>query len=181
MIKNFILHFNLVNKHRFKVFKLCIKAGIPFRGLVHDLSKYSPIEFLESVKYYDGKKSPISNCKKENGYSKAWLHHKGRNKHHYEYWYDYTTSCETPIIPYQYLVEMVCDTLAAGLTYQGKKWTKDYQLNYWFKTREKAKINPKIDFLLTKIYTEVSEQGIEKTINRKNLEYLYRKYIGKSK
>ena len=90
MIKNLVLHFNLVNKHRFKVFKLCCKAGIPFRGLLHDLSKYSPTEFFESVKYYEGSYSPITNCKKENGYSKAWLHHKGRNKHHYEYWYDYS-------------------------------------------------------------------------------------------
>ena len=65
MIKNLVLHFNLVNRHRFKVFKLCCKAGIPFRGIVHDLSKYSPVEFFESVKYYDGGKSPISNCKKE--------------------------------------------------------------------------------------------------------------------
>ena len=71
MIKNLILHFNLVNKHRFKVFKLCVKAGIPFRGLVHDLSKYSPVEFFESAKYYNGKFSPISTCKKENGYSKV--------------------------------------------------------------------------------------------------------------
>lgn len=86
MIKNIILHFHLVNKHRFTVLKLCIKAGIPFRGLLHDLSKYSPIKFFESAKYYNGKGSPISVCKTKNGYSKAWLHHKGRNKHHQEYY-----------------------------------------------------------------------------------------------
>lgn len=180
-VGKFFGHLHNVNKHRFKVFCLCCRAGIPWRGFIHDLSKYSPTEFLESARYYVKGYSPIVNCKKDKGYSEAWLHHKGRNRHHYEYWYDYTASCEVPIIPYKYLVEMVCDTLAAGLTYQGKKWTKDYQLNYWFKTRNTAKIHPKIDFLLTRIYTEVSEQGIEKTINRKNMEYLYRKYIGKSK
>ena len=181
MVKKIVGHFCTITHHKYLVFKLCVKAGVPWRGFMHDWSKYSPTEFFESAKYYTGKRSPIFYCKKENGYSKAWLHHKGRNKHHYEYWYDYTASCEVPIIPYKYLVEMVCDTLAAGLTYQGKKWTKDYQLNYWFKTRNTAKIHPKIDFLLTRIYTEVSEQGIQKTINRKNMEYLYRKYIGKSK
>ena len=123
-IKNFILHFNLVNKHRFLVFKLCIKAGVPFRGLIHDLSKYSPTEFFESVKYFTGDKSPISKCKKENGYSKAWLHHKGRNKHHIEYWYDYAAPEETPLMPYKYTVEMIGDTLAAGMTYMKKDWTK---------------------------------------------------------
>lgn len=176
----FFLHLHTINQHRFKVFCLCCRAGILWRGLVHDLSKYSKAEFLESAKYYSKGYSPIVNSKKDKGYSEAWLHHKGRNKHHYEYWYDYRAPSETPIIPYKYLVEMVCDTLAAGLTYQGKKWTKEYQLNYWLKVRETAKIHPKIDFLLTKIYTEVSEQGINKTINRKNLEYLYRKYIGES-
>ena len=103
MIKNMVLHFNLVNKHRFKVFKLCCKAGIPFRGLMHDLSKYSITEFFESAKYYNGGFSPISTCKKENGYSKAWLHHKGRNKHHHEYWYDYAAPDKAAVIPYKYL------------------------------------------------------------------------------
>lgn len=177
-VKKFFAHLHNVNKHRFKVFVLCLRAGIPWRGLVHDLSKYSPTEFLESARYYSKGYSPIINCKKVKGYSEAWLHHKGRNKHHYEYWNDYTAPNETPIIPYKYLIEMVCDTLAAGLTYQGKKWTPSYQLNYWLKNREFAKVNPKIDFLLTKIYTEVSEQGIKKTINKKNLKNLYIKYIG---
>ena len=84
-LKRFFKHLHTVNTHRFKVFLLCCRVGIPIQGLLHDLSKYSPEEFWESVKYYEGTHSPIHNCKKENGYSKAWLHHKGRNKHHYEY------------------------------------------------------------------------------------------------
>ena len=83
-IKNIWKHFCLVNKHRWIVFKFSIKAGIPWRGLVHDLSKYSPTEFFESVKYYTGEKSPITVCRIQKGYSEAWLHHKGRNKHHIE-------------------------------------------------------------------------------------------------
>ena len=88
-LKNTIKHFNTVNKHRWIVFKLCCKAGAPWRGLVHDLSKYSPAEFWNSVKYYQGgKKSPIPVQKREEGFSDVWLHHRGRNKHHEEYWYD---------------------------------------------------------------------------------------------
>lgn len=179
MIKNLVLHFNLINKHRFKVFKLCCKAGIPFRGLVHDLSKYCPTEFFESVKYYNGTYSPISNCKKENGYSNAWLHHKGRNKHHHEYWYDYAAPEKTPIIPYKYTVEMICDTLAAGMTYQGKNWTKDYQLKYYLEDRKRKNINLKIDKILLEVYNMVAENGIDNVINSKTLKMIYNKHVGK--
>ena len=179
MIKNLVLHFNLVNKHRFKVFKLCCKAGIPFRGLIHDLSKYSPVEFFESVKYYDGRYSPITNCKKENGYSNAWLHHKGRNKHHHEYWYDYAAPEKTPIMPYKYTVEMICDTLAAGMTYQGKNWTKDYQLQYYLEDRKRKNINPKIDNILLEVYGMVAKNGTHDVIKPKTLKMIYNKHVGK--
>lgn len=90
--KNYIIntfrHFKKVCTHKHWVFYYCCKVGIPFQGLIHDLSKFSPTEFWESVKYYQGTSSPIDACKKENGWSAAWMHHKGRNKHHYEYWQD---------------------------------------------------------------------------------------------
>ena len=176
-IAKFFGHLHTVNKHRFKVFCLCVKAGIPWRGLVHDLSKYSPVEFFEGVRYYSKTKSPIITCRDVNGYSLAWLHHKGRNKHHYEYWYDYEYHDVGEVMPYKYVVEMICDQLAAGMTYQGKKWSNDWQLNYWMKSRKIAKINPKIDFLLVKVYTDVSEKGLD-IINKKYLKEIYKKYIG---
>ncbi len=172
--KKFIGHLHVVNRHRFKVFCLCVRAGIPLRGLLHDLSKYSFIEFWEGVKYFSKDYSPIITCKKVNGYSEAWLHHKGRNKHHYEYWYDYATIEPTPIIPYKYFVEMICDMLGAGMTYQGKKWTNKYELDYWMRNREKAKINPKLDFLLTKVFMDISEKGYKEVLKS---EYLHKIYI----
>ena len=89
MLKKMWQHFKLITKHKWIVFKLCTRVGLPWRGLVHDLSKYSPIEFYESAKYYVGYKSPIQVARQERQYSAAWLHHKGRNKHHEEYWYDF--------------------------------------------------------------------------------------------
>ena len=175
MIKS-IKHFNLITKHKWQVFKLCIRAGITWRGLVHDLSKYSPTEFFESAKFYVGDHSPITEAKKTNGYSKAWLHHKGRNKHHYEYWFDGTAPDKTPVIPYKYAVEMVCDTLAAGKTYLGKNWKNSSQLEYWNRTKNLTYINIKTANFLEAVYKEVSEKGIEKTINKKNLKRLYEKY-----
>lgn len=176
MIK-FFKHLHLINKHKWYVFKLCLKAGIPFRGLVHDLSKYSPTEFFESVKYFNGNHSPIVESKKENGYSKAWLHHKGRNKHHFEYWIDLNAPDKTPIIPYKYTVEMICDTLAAGIVYKGKNWYPKYQLEYFNNRKDKAYINEKIKKVLEETYKEVALNGINKTINKKNLKKIYKEYV----
>ncbi len=64
-LKNVIKHFGLITHHKWVVFKLCCKIGEPWRGLVHDMSKYSPTEFIESSQYYTGKHSPISEAKKK--------------------------------------------------------------------------------------------------------------------
>ena len=164
-IRSFIGHLNTVNKHRWQVFKLSIKAGIPIRGLLHDLSKYSFTEFFEGVKYYNGTHSPIKDCKKEKGYSKAWLHHKGRNKHHFEYWYDFNTPDKTPVIPYVYTVEMICDTLAAGMAYKGKDWTPKGCIEYFENRKDLDYINDKIKNVLREVYKQIDESGIDKTLN----------------
>lgn len=178
-MNKFFKHINLVNKHRWYVFKLCLKAGIPYRGLVHDLSKYSPTELFESVKYYNGTHSPIVEVKKDKGYSIAWLHHKGRNKHHFEYWIDLSTTDKTPIIPYKYTVEMICDTLAAGMAYMGKNWTNSYQLEYFNNRKDKFCINENIINVLEEVYKQVSLYGIDKVINKQNLKKIYNKYTKK--
>lgn len=177
MLKNIIRHFITITNHKIKVFILCIKAGIPFRGFIHDLSKYSITEFFEGAKYYQGTRSPINYCKEIKGYSGAWLHHKGRNKHHAEYWYDCTAPEPTPIIPYKYVVEMICDGLAAGKVYKGKQWSNGYQLEYWNRTKDRLKLNPKIHNMLTEVFEQVANNGIDKTINPQNLKNLYNKYI----
>jgi hypothetical protein len=173
---NAIKHFNLINRHRWLVFKLSIKAGIPWRGLVHDLSKYSFTEFWESAKFYNGNMSPIIFAKKKYGYSKAWLHHKGRNKHHAEYWYDPRSKNPMPLVPYQYTVEMICDNLAAGMIYNGKRWRNDTQLKYWIKRKDDMPLNDKNKAMITEVFTQVSINGIDKVLNRENLKKLYRKY-----
>ena len=179
-LKNFFGHLKTVNKHKFLVFKLSIKAGIPIRGLLHDLSKFSPTEFFESVKYYNGKISPIKISKQENGYSKAWLHHKGRNKHHFEYWYDFNTPDKTPMIPYKYLVELICDNIAASMTYKGKDWNPKLQLEYFKNRKDLEYINDDVEKILIEVYTEIIKKGIDKVINKKNLKRIYNKYASKN-
>ena len=171
-----IKHTKLVLKHKWVVFKLCCKVGIPWRGFMHDWSKFSPTEFIESIKYYDGHKSPITLCKADKGYSEAWLHHKGRNKHHPEYWVDLTLPEKTVIMPYKYAAEMICDKMAAGIVYQGKDWNKDWQITYYMRERERILIHPQVDKFLMATFTMVSEKDLDATITKNNIKELYEKY-----
>ena len=163
-------HLHTINKHKLKVTWLCFRCHLYKQGLLHDLSKYSYIELKTGFHYYQGFRSPIDAEKEEKGYSLGWLHHKGRNKHHYEYWYDGKAIDKTPVIPYKYAVEMVCDTLAAGKTYLGKKWTNSSQLEYWTRTKDLEFINKKTADFLEAVYIDVSKNGIDATINPINNE-----------
>lgn len=129
-------HFLTITKHRLLVRKGCFKIGLYWQGLTHDLSKYSPTEFLVGAKYYQGTRSPNNAEREDKGYSEAWLHHKGRNKHHYEYWIDY--SLENPDgnvypvpMPDKYIAEMLMDRLAASRVYKGKAYTDRSPLEYY--------------------------------------------------
>lgn len=149
--KNIFRHLHLVNKHRFYVFKNCAKAGIIWQGLTHDLSKYSPTEFFESVQYFDGEISPIDVCKREKGYSNAWLHHKGRNKHHYEYYVDNCDNGGVAIqMPFKDVVELICDYLGAGQAYMKKDFSYEAEYKWW----QNKKSKPLLMHNQTKIFIE---------------------------
>ena len=135
--KNIFLHFKKICVHKHYVRKYCWKVGLYWRGITHDLSKFSPIEFWESVKYYQGNSSPIDACKKDKGYSRAWLHHKGRNKHHYEYYVDNFDNGGTPLqMPFKDSVEMLCDYLGAGHAYMGKNFSYEAEYNWWLNKKK---------------------------------------------
>ena len=118
-------HTWMILRHKYWVFRFCCIAGIPWQGFMHDWSKFSPMEFVESVKYYNGKVSPIKICKqKNNGLSMAWIHHHGRNLHHYEAWWDnFDHGAYPQDMPYKYAVELICDCLGAGKAYGRDKFT----------------------------------------------------------
>ena len=144
----------------------CFKAGIPLQGLRHDLSKYTPTEFLPGAKYYQGNRSPNEAEREEYGYSSAWLHHKGRNKHHFEYWTDYNPKVrmvEPVKMPPRYVIEMFCDRVAASKIYQGEKYTDSSALTYFVNGRDKRRINPETSDFLEMLLTMLSEKGEEET------------------
>ena len=88
MIRNFFGHLFTVMTHRKWVRHYCFRLGLFRQGLTHDLSKYSLTEFVPGVRYFQGDRSPTEKERELFGYSRAWLHHKGRNRHHFEYWND---------------------------------------------------------------------------------------------
>ena len=138
-IQKFFGHLKTVTKHKYWVWYYMNKCGLKWgwRGLWHDMSKFSPTEFWESVKYYSGTRSPIDACKEENGISMAWMHHKGRNPHHYEYWMDnFDHGGEPKEMPWRYKVEMICDYLAAGRAYMGKNFSYKAEYEWWLKKLE---------------------------------------------
>lgn len=154
-------HLHTVCKHRRQVRRNCFKAGLIWQGLTHDLSKFSSIEFWRGAKYYQGTRSPQAQEREVFGYSSAWLHHKGRNKHHFEYWTDVGKD-GTPVcveMPAKYLAEMVCDRIAASKVYNGKSYTDRCPLEYYLKRRDKAAMHPKTSEQLEYFLTTLAEKG----------------------
>lgn len=160
-------HFKTVTAHRILVGKYCFRVGLYRQGLMHDLSKYSPVEFLVGCKYYQGDRSPNNAEKEATGVSLAWLHHKGRNKHHFEYWIDYVLDGEVHLggmkMPMNYFVEMVMDRIAAAKIYEKSAYTDASPLRYYEKGKAHTLMHQDTMALLEKVLNMLAEEGEERT------------------
>jgi hypothetical protein len=159
-----VQHFQTVSRHRREVLHNCILAGIPLQGLVHDLSKYAPVEFFNGARYYTGTHSPNVEERKLYGYSRAWLHHKGRNKHHFEYWWDYDMAKRRPVpvkMPLRYVKEMFCDRVAASRVYRGEAFVQSDPLTYYRGGVASKHMHPDTASLLEKWLVILADQGEE--------------------
>lgn len=158
-------HFHTITKHRHKVIHFCFKVGVGWQGLRHDLSKYSPTEFWSGAHYYTGTHSPITEERKAKGYSEAWLHHKGRNRHHFEYWIFYSSAKRdyVPVkMPLRYVKEMLADRVAASMVYNGKNYTDDMPLDYLINKGDLDGMHEETAKLITEWLTLVKEKGHNK-------------------
>ncbi|MGN1147600.1 MAG: DUF5662 family protein [Lachnospiraceae bacterium] len=170
-------HFKTVTHHRWLVCKGCFAVGLYWQGLTHDLSKYSPTEFWVGAKYYQGDRSPNNAEREEIGYSTAWLHHKGRNKHHYEYWIDYSLheipGGMAPVpMPRRYIAEMVMDRIAASKIYLGKAYTDDAPLAYYRKGKAPTLLHDYTRSNLEMLLTMLAEKGEKETFTYIKREFL---------
>ncbi len=159
-------HLKTITRHRHLVMLGCFRVGLIRQGLAHDLSKYSPTELSIGARFFQGNRSPNAAEREEKGYSEAWMHHKGRNRHHYEYWTDMsrvTRNYESVPMPRKYLVEMVMDRRAACMVYQGKAYTDGSALEYFDGSREKMLMHPQTRQELSYILTMLRDRGEKET------------------
>ena len=165
--KNFWGHFCTIHIHKIRVMKNCFRVGLIKQRLLHDLSKYSLEEFIPGVLYYQGNRSPNAAEIEDKGFSKAWLHHKGRNKHHCEYWIDFSMDPSKGMIgykmPLKYLVEMVMDRIAASKTYKGKNYTDASPWEYYVQGKAYMIVAPETEKLLEKLLIMLKDEGEKKT------------------
>ena len=166
-------HFKTITKHRWLVMLGCFRVGLYRQGLTHDLSKYSPTEFWTGARYYQGNRSPNAAEREDKGYSEAWMHHKGRNRHHFEYWIDYCRREDGTIyiggckMPKKYVAEMFCDRIAACRVYQGDAYTDASPYDYYQRSKDLRRtdasrfMHPETAALLDRWLLLLKERGEE--------------------
>ena len=168
-------HFKTITWHRWLVRGGCFRVGLYWQGLTHDLSKYSATEFRSGIRYYQGNRSPNAAEREDRGYSEAWMHHKGRNRHHYEYWTDMnlvTRRYEAVPMPRKYLVEMVMDRRAACMVYQGENYKPGAALEYLEQSKDRTLMHPQTLRELTYILTMLCDRGEQETFRYLRSEVL---------
>ena len=160
-----IAHFKTITRHRNLVCKYCFRLGLYSQGLKHDLSKYSPAEFITGAKYYQGSRSPNDAERKATGVSLAWLHHKGRNRHHFEYWIDYVIQPDGSVgfggnrMPLRYVAEMFCDRVAASKVYLGDNYTDAAPYNYYAASKDRILIHPETGAEIEEMLRVLRDEG----------------------
>lgn len=156
-------HLALISRHKWRVLRNCFQVGLYWQGLVHDCSKWSWTEFAPGARFYQGSGSPINQERKQLGVSYAWLHHKGRNKHHPEYWTDYDEQTHQMVgvpMPLRYVLEAVCDRMAASRVYAGQRFEPGRgPLDFYLQNRDLRTLHPETDQKLQEYISLWQEQG----------------------
>ena len=162
-------HFHTVCTHKRYVAEGCFKIGLYRQGILHDLSKFTPLEFGTGVRYYDGHRSPNAVERMVNdGCSESWLHHKGRNRHHFEYWVDWRKTPAGKVIyagnrmPIRYVAEMFCDRIAASRVYLGDRYTDAAPYEYLMRDVPEGVMHPDTIREIETMLRVLKEEGEEK-------------------
>ena len=160
-----IANFKTITEHRNLVCRYCLRLGLVWQGLTHDLSKYAPVEFWRGAKYYQGNRSPNDAERMDTGMSLAWLHHKGRNRHHFEYWIDYMITPDGHVayggnrMPLRYVAEMFCDRIAASKVYQKDAYTDASPYDYFVRSKAELLIHPDTAAELEEMLRVLKDEG----------------------
>ena len=159
-----------VLKHKAYVFYAGLKlGGIPvWRLLVHDVSKFYPVEYFG----YRANFNPVDEAEKESNkkdWDRAWGHHWQSNPHHWQYFTNeeqkasaggLQTIVHTKEMPEVDVREMVADWMAAGRVYSK---TGSWDITDWFMANYPKmwlddKTVPKLDRALKDIFVSFSSE-----------------------
>ena len=130
----------------------------------HDFSKSSPEEYDAYDRYYSNNK--INAKAVVDAFNKARLHHIRNNPHHYEYWAmidNRSGQIITIDMPYQYIVEMVCDWWSFGFRNNNL-----YEVFLWYEKHKgsmKLSVNTRatVEGILSEIKTKLDELKNDET------------------
>ena len=177
-------HLRTITHHKLLVMRYCFQVGLYRQGLMHDMSKYSPVEFCTGVRYYQGFRSPNSAERVHKGYSDAWMHHKGRNRHHWEYWTDIRGNGDPTVegkpMPTRYVVEMFCDRIAACKVYEKDAYTDASPLRYYrleHSSKVELAIHPTTDALLERLLVMLAEEGERVALEHVRRDIVRARYV----
>lgn len=166
--------------HKLCVGWFCFKAGLYWRGIVHDMSKFHPKEFLENIKFYDPLQSPVNLAKKEYGWSPAWQHHKGMNSHHHEYWIDDIDHGVKLIrMPFEDALELVCDGLGASIAYNWKiEGLYQNEWNWWkSNAMKKARMHPHTRAFIHSMFKAMHESNSSEGLSYELAKHEYQRLL----
>jgi hypothetical protein len=90
-----------------------------------------------------------------------------------EYWSDFDCP-EHPLVPYKYIVECVCDKLAATRIYAGKNYTPDMPTQHWVRYGCKVSANPRSLGFIERAFKDIELLGEKEVLNPKYMKRLYR-------
>lgn len=149
-MKSHLKYLRYILRHKYFVFIECCKLGIPWQGMIHDLSKFSPAEWTAYVhKFFGGpwpkaleihgdRRNSISWFQEnvDSAFDRAWQHHQDHNPHHWEHWsitggviVDGNSIHEGIQIPHNYILEMFADWTAMSKAKGEPNCRKWYQQN----------------------------------------------------
>lgn len=159
-----------VLRHKFWVARYCFKAGLYWRGIIHDLSKFSPSEFGAYARYC-AEDHPSDQVKQE--FEKARLHHQKHNSHHYEYW---VTDDKPTLMPLEDVLELVCNYLGAKKSAVVSTFTYTKAFNSWMKKdrlEAKTQMHPVVFHFVEIILRTCSKMYNCNALGRKNAKLVY--------
>jgi len=130
-MKKYTKYLSYVLRHKWYVTIECFQRGLYRRGIMHDMSKFRPSEFIPYARYFNGTYQSEKDIPKflpmsyesiltkeyvEEQFDLAWLEHTHRNKHHWQYWVlREDDGCKKILkMEHKYIMEMVCDWVGAG-------------------------------------------------------------------